>query len=113
MNLLLNTTKRQLLITLGLVPRRLWRRNRYQLTKIIPRCLRRGDSLIKYKNLFFFLMMILLFSCRQDQGIIMTVNGPIQPDEMGFTLTHEHVMVDWLGADSTGSHRWQRDTVIN
>jgi len=67
----------------------------------------------KSVNTLLFLMMILFFSCRQDQGIIMTVNGPIQPDEMGITLTHEHVMVDWIGADSTGPHRWQGDTVIN
>lgn len=63
--------------------------------------------------LTFSLMMILLFSCRQDQEIIMTVNGPVPAEKMGVTLIHEHAMVDWIGADSTGSHRWDRDTVVS
>ncbi|MDZ7720617.1 MAG: hypothetical protein U5K72_17505 [Balneolaceae bacterium] len=42
----------------------------------------------------------------------MTVNGPIQASEMDTTLVHEHVMVDWIGADSTGYHRWNRDDVV-
>ncbi len=43
---------------------------------------------------------------------IVTVNGPIAPKEMGLTLIHEHIMVDWIGADSTGYHRWDRDEVV-
>lgn len=42
----------------------------------------------------------------------MTVNGAIFSSEMGVTLTHEHVMVDLVGADSTGFHRWNRDEVV-
>lgn len=42
---------------------------------------------------------------------VQTVLGPIQPKEMGFTLTHEHVMVDFVGANRTGPHRWNRDEV--
>jgi predicted metal-dependent phosphotriesterase family hydrolase len=33
-----------------------------------------------------------------QKGIIMTVNGAISPDKMGFTLTHEHALVDFTGA---------------
>tara|TARA_R100001143_G_scaffold63594_1_gene73150 strand:+ start:7458 stop:8423 length:966 start_codon:yes stop_codon:yes gene_type:complete len=43
----------------------------------------------------------------------MTVTGPIPASELGTTLAHEHVMVDWIGADSTGYHRWDRSEVIN
>lgn len=43
----------------------------------------------------------------------MTVNGPINPDSMGVTLTHEHILVDFIGADSTGYFRWNRDSVIS
>lgn len=32
--------------------------------------------------------------------------------EMDTTLIHEHVLVDWIGADSTGYHRWDRDEVV-
>jgi phosphotriesterase-related protein len=42
----------------------------------------------------------------------MTVNGWLDADRMGITLTHEHVMVDFIGADSTGEHRWDKDSVI-
>lgn len=42
----------------------------------------------------------------------MTVNGLIPSSEMGTTLVHEHVLVDWIGADSTGYHRWNRPEVV-
>jgi phosphotriesterase-related protein len=42
----------------------------------------------------------------------MTVNGPVQSDKMGITLTHEHVLVDFIGADSITPDRYDRKTVI-
>lgn len=47
-----------------------------------------------------------------QEGIIMTVKGPIAPSDMGLSLIHEHVLVDFIGADSTGYHRWNRPEVI-
>ncbi len=44
---------------------------------------------------------------------IMTVLGPISASEMGTTLAHEHILVDFIGADSTGYHRWDRQNVID
>jgi len=41
----------------------------------------------------------------------MTVQGPIPVSEMGITLSHEHILVDFVGADSTGYHRWNREEV--
>ena len=41
----------------------------------------------------------------------MTVNGPIPAEEMGLCLSHEHVLVDFIGADSTGYHRWDKQEV--
>ena len=41
----------------------------------------------------------------------MTVLGPIAASDMGTTLSHEHVLVDFIGADSTGYHRWDREDV--
>ena len=43
---------------------------------------------------------------------IITVNGPIESNAMGLSLIHEHIMVDWIGADSTGYHRWDRDEIV-
>jgi len=31
---------------------------------------------------------------------------------MGTTLSHEHILVDFIGADSTGYHRWDKQAVI-
>jgi phosphotriesterase-related protein len=44
-------------------------------------------------------------------GKILTVRGAISPPDWGFTLPHEHIMVDFIGADKTNSQRWNRDTV--
>ena len=32
---------------------------------------------------------------------------------MGLTLVHEHILVDFIGADSISSDRWNRDSVIS
>jgi phosphotriesterase-related protein len=42
----------------------------------------------------------------------MSVTGPVPSQNLGVTLPHEHVLVDFIGADSTGYHRWNRETVI-
>jgi phosphotriesterase-related protein len=52
-----------------------------------------------------------LTSCNDYTGKIMTVSGPVTPDEMGLTLTHEHVLVDFVGADSINYDRWDREAV--
>lgn len=46
------------------------------------------------------------------QHSIMTVSGPLEEEEMGLTLIHEHFLVDFIGADSTGDHRWEKDEVV-
>jgi phosphotriesterase-related protein len=43
---------------------------------------------------------------------IQTVRGPIAPEDLGPTLIHEHLIVDFIGAEQTGPHRWQQDEVI-
>jgi len=58
-------------------------------------------------------LLIFNLSCQSESNYIMAVSGPIHPGEMGTTLEHEHVLVDFIGADSTGYHRWKRNEVIN
>ncbi len=41
-----------------------------------------------------------------------TVSGEQKAADMGLTLIHEHLLVDFIGADSTGYHRWNRDSVV-
>ena len=60
------------------------------------------------------LALTTLLSCSQKpEQVIMTVLGPIPASELGITLSHEHVMVDFIGADSTGYHRWDKQDVVN
>ena len=41
----------------------------------------------------------------------MTVRGPIPPEEMGPTLPHEHVLVDFVGAREASRDRYDADEV--
>jgi phosphotriesterase-related protein len=70
-------------------------------------------KIILWLILFLLFGIIIIFCKPQDRGVIMTVSGPESPDSMGITLEHEHVLVDFIGADSTGYSRWNRDSVIN
>ncbi len=60
-------------------------------------------------GLFFCLCLI----AQQASTQIMTVTGQIPTEKMGLTLVHEHVMVDWVGADSTGYDRWDKQEVFS
>ncbi|AXE19422.1 phosphotriesterase [Runella rosea] len=43
---------------------------------------------------------------------IITVNGTIRPQQMGKTLIHEHLLVDFIGADKISFDRWNREEVL-
>ena len=45
-------------------------------------------------------------------GKIVTVTGAIPPTELGVTLIHEHVLVDFSGFHSYDPNRWADDDVI-
>lgn len=45
-------------------------------------------------------------------GWIMTVTGAIAPDQLGRTLPHEHVLVDFIGADQVTRERYNPDDVF-
>lgn len=63
--------------------------------------------------MFAWLALTVLAGCKQKQEeMILTVNGPVPVSSLGITLSHEHVLVDFIGADSTGYHRWDREEVI-
>ncbi|HDY87865.1 MAG TPA: phosphotriesterase, partial [bacterium] len=48
----------------------------------------------------------------KEKGFIQTVTGNISISEMGFTLPHEHVMCDFIGADKVSKNRYEPDEVI-
>src|SRR5450759_4619520 len=43
---------------------------------------------------------------------VMTVCGPISPEQTGLTLPHEHVLVDFIGADRVARDRYDADEVV-
>src|SRR5262245_20064876 len=60
-------------------------------------------------------------STGRDQGtgsarskpVIDTVAGPIPADALGVTLMHEHVLVDFVGADQVNPSRYDPDQVFH
>jgi phosphotriesterase-related protein len=50
-------------------------------------------------------------ACWADSPIIQTVLGPIQPEALGPTLPHEHVLVDFIGAARATPERYDRAEV--
>jgi phosphotriesterase-related protein len=70
----------------------------------------------KFKSAFIIVVLFygifFTLSCSFKQPQIITVNGTISSGEMGKTLHHEHLLVDFIGADSTGYHRWDKDSVV-
>ena len=50
---------------------------------------------------------------QESESVIMTVNGPVNPDDLKFTLTHEHILVDFVGAEKITSGRYDVDEVFN
>lgn len=48
---------------------------------------------------------------RGSENYIMTVNGAIPADKAGFTLSHEHILVDFIGADLVTPSRYNLNEV--
>lgn len=71
-------------------------------------------SMKKTLQLILLFAMASLPACKQEsEQVIMTVLGPIPASDLGITLSHEHILVDFIGADSTGYHRWDRQKVVD
>jgi len=45
----------------------------------------------------------------QDEVPIDTVLGPVRPRDLGITLMHEHILVDFIGAEKIGPGRYDPD----
>ena len=45
----------------------------------------------------------------QAPGRVVTVNGPVAPKAMGLTFAHEHVLVDFVGANQVSPDRYDAD----
>ena len=47
------------------------------------------------------------------EGMVMTINGPVKPSDLKFTLSHEHVIVDFIGAEKYKKDRYNSEEVFN
>lgn len=48
----------------------------------------------------------------KDQPVIHTVRGPVPARDLGRVLPHEHVLVDFVGADAFSAARYDADAVV-
>ncbi|MBI4474587.1 MAG: phosphotriesterase [Acidobacteria bacterium] len=51
-------------------------------------------------------------SAHAEEGFIHTVLGRRSPDDLGITLMHEHVMVDFIGAEKVSRDRYEPEDVF-
>jgi phosphotriesterase-related protein len=61
--------------------------------------------------LFLAALSLLITQCHHESKVI-TVTGEIPARLTGKTLSHEHMLVDFIGADSIGFHHWDREIVV-
>jgi phosphotriesterase-related protein len=56
---------------------------------------------------YFWIISFANFSLMaQEISVVMTVNGPISPKDMGPSLIHEHLLVDFIGAKQIDPSAW-------
>lgn len=72
---------------------------------------------MKIKKLIPFLTFVIFScttqSCEKKKIHVQTVNGPLAISDMGYSLAHEHIMVDFIGADSIVAGRYHPDSVAH
>ena len=66
------------------------------------------------QNILALTSLALPVAMREDpvKGIVMSVNGAIPSAKLGITLPHEHIMVDFIGADKINPSRYNSDEVF-
>ncbi|WP_111670445.1 phosphotriesterase family protein [Algoriphagus litoralis] len=67
--------------------------------------------------LISIILSLILASCQNPpsttiEKTINSVTGSVSIDSLGLTLIHEHMLVDFIGADSISPDRWNRDSVV-
>ncbi len=65
-----------------------------------------------YIHVLSILSACLILGCKEPVSHIITVTGPVAVADMGITLPHEHIMVDFIGADSIRPGRYHADSVV-
>lgn len=67
-----------------------------------------------HKDIMVMLVLMLSTSCSSKrETVINSVTGPVTISTNEIWLSHEHILVDFIGADSIDPKRWDHDAVIN
>lgn len=67
---------------------------------------------LKFNILFFLLLIAYGCSISTKQHLIQDVNGSHQLLSNQIWLSHEHILVDFIGADNIQPNRWNHDSII-
>ncbi|MBN1478846.1 phosphotriesterase [candidate division KSB1 bacterium] len=65
------------------------------------------------KHIIYAALYLLVGCTPRPSNYVVTVNGRLAASEMGITLPHEHLLVDFIGADSTSTARWDKNDVMD
>lgn len=65
------------------------------------------------KIIFFSFWIISGCSIQRNNAVIQSLSGKQQPTANEIWLTHEHILVDFIGADSISSSNWNHELVID
>jgi phosphotriesterase-related protein len=69
-------------------------------------------SHLKYFIAGIFFLAFVSCSAPHKPAVIQTVTGAMQPVHSERWLTHEHILVDFIGADSIDPGKWNHDSVM-
>ncbi len=69
-------------------------------------------NLVTRRRFLLFSLSPLVFSWTKRPEIAITVTGPVRINQLGTTLSHEHVLVDFIGADKISFDSWNRENVL-
>ena len=69
----------------------------------------------RMRNTFITILhLVLVASCASKNEILInSVTGPVTVSPNEIWLSHEHLLVDFIGADSTDPKKWDHDSVIS
>ncbi|HEU4861355.1 MAG TPA: hypothetical protein VFT15_16030, partial [Chitinophagaceae bacterium] len=67
------------------------------------------------KSIIASSLLLLFVACSSNnkRTLIQSVTGPATVSPGEIWLSHEHLLVDFIGADSIDAKRWNHDSVIN
>jgi phosphotriesterase-related protein len=68
---------------------------------------------IKAIGKYFFFLAIFVGCTSEKNNSIQTVTGTVTTSPGDIWLSHEHILVDFTGADSIDSKKWDHDSVID